>query len=690
MSPNEDDDGPQSIERPASVPETAYFNPRQGTWIDGPLDPQGRHHGRVEVYTRAGWRCSELHYLDGRLHGPFRRFHPDGTAARSGTFVQGELDGRVIAYAGGPDSPERLRACCVPPAARKLVAHYERGRCQAEIFYDELDRRLLDDGSLYPEHPPSVPRSARYLQPHRSWEEGRYDGKGRQGRFRHWSLDGHLTEVTDYADDARHGLWERYDEDGLVCAQHFRHGVLDGPHRARVRPGHFTRDDIVSERGQYAAGLPVGEWSLQDSTGELVATLDLGASSPDLDADTPAFSLHATGKRADSASAHAWAEELEGLARTLTADGQFALADIARLRAAGVCRDRLRASHVAEPPVAWSEGATEAWIQQLRQREGATSQRLSELVLGLRRGAQRVRVLRELATLTLDRPKVALAFAELAALLDDDDVHVVAVQALALFELGRVVEARELLCRMERTVPGSASAIEHSARCTFPVFDFWPDHVELDDSVAEQLPTSVGQPLEALRIAVAKVALRLDHLRSELRRLSCDPDDSWFPPDVSSLHRDVPVALEQYQFTVNVDGETDTVLVDERLTPDTSSVPALMRQVRIEWQALCWLCFAAGASRVELPTTQRPQERFGRALSTAFSRHFRCIDQLQTGGLRSKVHQLRGFVWEGLPVERLRRSALELARDDYREMRAVLFFCADASCRSAWQDDLRG
>jgi hypothetical protein len=92
---------------------------------------------------------------------------------------------------------------------------------------------------------------------------------------------------------------------------------------------------------------------------------------------------------------------------------------------------------------------------------------------------------------------------------------------------------------------------------------------------------------------------------------------------------------------------------------------------------------------VALPDQLRPPAAFARALSAAFFQLFRVLDSRETRGLRSKARGLPAARWEGLNVDALEPSLLELAFREARETRAVLYWLGDGECRSLWQDDLR-
>jgi hypothetical protein len=104
---------------------------------------------------------------------------------------------------------------------------------------------------------------------------------------------------------------------------------------------------------------------------------------------------------------------------------------------------------------------------------------------------------------------------------------------------------------------------------------------------------------------------------------------------------------------------------------------------------LCWLCWGAGLDRVARPEAVAKREGFAEVLASSLFRVYRMTDSVQTLGLRSKRQGLPSTHWEGSDVDALDPLFAGMAKDEAYEMRAVLFFLADARCRSTWQDDLR-
>jgi antitoxin component YwqK of YwqJK toxin-antitoxin module len=106
-------DGSPVPQRPRGVAEKAEYRFEDQSWVDVPLDKEGRRHGRLKSWTKEGKRLEEADWEHGRRHGAARRFGPMGTVKEEGRYRKDERtgvfrfytdDGRVEAereYHGG-------------------------------------------------------------------------------------------------------------------------------------------------------------------------------------------------------------------------------------------------------------------------------------------------------------------------------------------------------------------------------------------------------------------------------------------------------------------------------------------------------------------------------------------------------------------------------------------------------------
>ena len=202
-------------------------------------------------------------------------------------------------------------------------------------------------------------------------------------------------------------------------------------------------------------------------------------------------------------------------------------------------------------------------------------------------------------------------------------------------------------------------------------FDFWPARERL--SATDPDAACVAQPLSAVRDAIRCAALRLQVFRSAL--LTSAPHLA--PPDVSELVGTELVPLRRFSFY----GEDEQLVhVDETVSLDGSSTLEIALRARVEWSALCWLCWAAGLDCVALPTRLSPRSELYAALLVASER------QAALSGTELRVDNEPHF--HGLDETKLPASALSHLAEHYRELRAVLLFASDSECQSPWQDDL--
>ncbi|MEI9942066.1 MAG: hypothetical protein WDO69_33040 [Pseudomonadota bacterium] len=205
-------------------------------------------------------------------------------------------------------------------------------------------------------------------------------------------------------------------------------------------------------------------------------------------------------------------------------------------------------------------------------------------------------------------------------------------------------------------------------------FDFWPGR-ESFAGASEADQASVEQSLPAVRQAIQRSAQRLLAFRRELLNRGV----SLVPPDISRLIADFGLSLRRFSFETEYDDGKVTVSVDE--TPVLSgSTRELCTRARLEWTALCWLCWAVGLDQIALPERLESHEDLYAALVSASER--------QAGLTGHDLKPSAAPHFHGLDETRLPASALAHLADHYREIRAVLLFLSDAECQSPWQDDL--
>lgn len=637
------------------------------------MDAEGRWEGPQFTYRSNGSLQGEFTYVAGKPDGKFRRFHPTGALSIEGEHHLGTPVEVWRTYRSAGLSDEAVHECCLPPNTWQVVTHYPGDGRTLDDYFDDQGRQLLRDGSLHPEHPAEVPADARYDYDNQVWHSGQYERAKRQGCFTFWSKAGTMLEVAHYKQGALEGLRERYRQGLCVERRMYRAGELDGPAWEPVPATRFEDTSIAAQEGFYEQGMQVGKWRYLDATGQIVATVEFG---PVLDQMPFDDLLAITSETHEPPPLDPAREHLRRLFTSAHSDSnQGALQGIA--------------SSIPQLTLAVSE----QWLRKLRNEQLEPPQYLAKLLQALLRGMRPEHVFRALCGASMRHPDVGLRLLKVALLLSPDDLEIRAAEALCLTGLGRIREANERVTRLSGDYPREASELRLNLNVTFPEFNYWATPAVDGAHVAAELPTEVTQELESLRAALSKAACRLGLVRLALLEYEAKhgPCEFALPPDLAEWPLEQPATLDVYSF----EAEEDTVQVDERLELADYSLPELMLQARTEWTLVCWLHFASGSTgtppldRQALPEVLTEPVHFGATLTQAFQDYFRVADQLQTAGIRSRNQHLPDCHWEGQAVSQLSRGLLMQAFAEYRERRAALFFAADASCRSPWQDDLR-
>jgi hypothetical protein len=124
--------------RPARVPKVARFSANDGWWQVGEI-VDGRPFGPWRTFRADGSPLFEARFdKKGRLQGTFRRFHPDGSIAREGSYKHGVPTGDHTYHRGPGDLFPTSDA-----RAHQVVMRYDtNGRPKSRIVLDERGREL--------------------------------------------------------------------------------------------------------------------------------------------------------------------------------------------------------------------------------------------------------------------------------------------------------------------------------------------------------------------------------------------------------------------------------------------------------------------------------------------------------------------------------------------------------------------
>lgn len=664
--------------RPAHLPTRAVWEAEHHIWRVGDDDDEGRWHGQQFTYRSNGTLQGEFVYVAGKPDGKFRRFHPDGKLSVEGEHRMGEPIGTHVTHRSREANDEAVHECCLPPNAWKLETHFPEDGRFLEDYYDDTGRRLLRDGSPHPELPVGVSPTARFDVQRPGWVEGRFERGKQHGCFNYWTVRGALQEVANFKQGHLDGLRERFLDDRCVERKMYKAGQPDGCAWELVAAARFENPAIAAHEGFYERGTPCGKWRYLDAAGQIVATVDLGPAELEVSPD-------------------------DAVLRTITPQDTLTL-DPARehvrrlLYAAHHDDEATLRAQVAQVPQLLPH-VSEQIVAQIRSQNLEVPQQLAKLLHWLMRGVRAEHVFRTLSAMFLRDPEVSMQLLAVALRLAPNELETKAAEVLILTGMGYVDLARAKIASLEASHPREASELAFNLRVTFPQFDYWPTRVPIEGEVSKELPASVGQDVEQLRGALAKAAVRLGLVRRALEDHRAKHSQSAFalPPDLSHWTLPEPPTLEDFSFETEVEDaaeQPDTVRVQETLDLRGFSLTELMFQARTEWTTLCWLHFACGGTadavgRLELPARVVDQPQFAAALAQAFQELYRVTDQLRTSGIRSRNQGLAECAWEGCRVSELSRGLLLQTYAEFRERRAALYFAADATCRSVWQDDLR-
>jgi antitoxin component YwqK of YwqJK toxin-antitoxin module len=663
----------------ARVPSGAERNEELDAWELSERDARGVRHGECRLYRDDGSLKLRCRYEDGKRSGPFETYHPNGELESRGCYVEDALDGAVHRYSSGKPGSSPLRSCCVPPGARELRVRYRRGAAFGESFHDGAGYALRSDGTRVPERAPGVPDDATFEEAENRWILRTGDGEKLLRTT--FGLDGGLVEESEMS--AGHRVaYREFARSGEV-AREYRFddaGELHGPCLLRFGDDAPYLDRAIREvRGTYEHGQSVGTWRFLDGEGRERHAQNHGEALSD-------------------------AGLAELLSRRPSRDGELGPPeDAVRLLAQGRVREGLLAGVVlavrarsadelrelvARTVVPLERGAAKARAAALERDDRPSVRKALDCLLS---GGEPAELFRSLATLVPAALPLARDLADAALLLEPDNSRALVTRALVRLERGDEGGALADAAALAPDLAEAAAQIRELGRVSYPRLAFVPAFEPAPEPNPELAPVGVEQPLEAIRRTVLLYATRLGMIRQALRRELGERE--WLPPDVSHLLEGGPVELRRFTATITDEDEegsqTSEVLVDETLALEGATAAELMTVARADWDALCWLCWAAGLDAVALPASSVPRAGFASAVNEAIQRCFRAHDQVRTGGLIAQSRGIPSFVWEGLAVEALTMRLAEIAARQFLERRAMFFWLLFPQNVSPFQSDLR-
>ncbi|MBZ4421294.1 thioredoxin [Myxococcus sp. RHSTA-1-4] len=640
--------------RPPGVHPEAEWDEGDREWGHGGLDEDGEKHGPWKYWRADGTLCNECIFRHGKPHGPFRRFHEGGAVSQDGQFVEGELHGPRTWYATDGFTTERMHENGISDRVRKTVMVYDHGRVTGIQHFDGQDRRVVPStGEPYPDRPQGVPLEAEFREDLSQWALVGLDAeRERHGLCRFWTPEGEL-------------IWEA----------EYVHGSRSGRYHSRAED-EYTDPRVVFDEGRCEEDLVCGVWSLLDRDGKVVLTRDLGVAQGEAEmmrspvfsnAPRPALAWREHADACVAAKRHR--EAILAMARAAASE-QRVEPLVELLARVTLPRAPESARGVAGEVL---EGAGQSWAP------------MADVIL---RGGDAAMLLRGYAVLLdqSDRPRAALDFINAALLLAPERTAYLFTRGLILLNLGMDEHALADAEALATVEPDTAGFLRTYARSLFPRFDFWPAK-QTPHSTYNDLPKAPAQDLAAIQRIIQKYATRLQMLRTALlKRFKPGASPPWMPPDVSALIPSGPVDLAVEE----LEGEDETVSIDEEFPIGKMGLPDLARAARADWNALTWLLWACGESRLAMPGKVSPPENFGHAAGMASQRLWRCRDRRVTGGRGARMSNSPGFQFEGVEIDELHSNLVGIAELQYAEMQAMFLWLIDASNVSPWQDNLRG
>ena len=529
--------------------------------------------------------------------------------------------------------------------------------------------------------PAEVDEGAEFDSESRTWNKGELDdSEERTGAWLTWDTEGRLIEEAEYEAGSYHGQVKRYAEGQPSTVAIYQKGLRQGAYQGIVEKGTYSDARIRIEKGEFTADLASGNWLFFDTKGKTISKVDLGRTQP---GDEMLQSIAFENKAASS-------EEWSATSRELLHDGLITEGVCAMARAVATEQkvDALE-SLLERSTISLTEEASEKLTAKVLDESSDSISVLGNVIL---RGADAAAMLRAIA-IVLDQKflsRAALDLINAALLVAPERLEYYFTRALVNISLGNDMAAQEDARRLEQKEAENAAFLDSYIRILFPIFDFWPGR-EKPETHYEKLPEKIGQSLAAIQSTIQKYATRLTRIREAMQQKVVGRPD-WLPPDVSVLMTAGPIELKTWEYEIEDPDDPDEVFVieiDETIDIKDRQLPDLLRAARYEWNALAWLCWAAGYDRVTIPSQINPPPDFGVAAGMSASRLWRCRDKRITGGTEAEKQSVPGFEFEGIAIDELHPALVQIAEGQYAEMQAMFYWLTNAENKSPWQDNLR-
>jgi antitoxin component YwqK of YwqJK toxin-antitoxin module len=209
--------------RPPGVPASARFEPENEEnyrWEEGARNERGERHGPNRSWADAGYLHGECIYVDGKVEGPNRVFHPDGRLASVGEWKGGQMYD-VTFYRARGASPEPWPPEAGPGVASVRYCSRDAVSNFATRYFDQDGIEVCENGDPIPPRPEGVDADAGFFPSRGRWIVGnvKRGANQRVGTCKQWTKDGTLLEHEELDEQGRMVSARRYHESGALKRQ---------------------------------------------------------------------------------------------------------------------------------------------------------------------------------------------------------------------------------------------------------------------------------------------------------------------------------------------------------------------------------------------------------------------------------------------------------------------------------------
>lgn len=203
--------------RPATLPESAHWDRKEGFWVDGPTDDQGRLHGLITSWWSDGTLCARIERRAGEPHGECTRYHLSGEVAQTFTMIQGKMHGLRVWYFTDEPTYEVGRPPGLSDRVMRSEMVYDHGDVLEIRHYGDRGQRVTHEGEPMDPRPAGLPADAWKDPRDGLWKTGRAAPDGSMvGQWTYWDAEGQLRSIGHHGEDETLERFETYHSDGTL------------------------------------------------------------------------------------------------------------------------------------------------------------------------------------------------------------------------------------------------------------------------------------------------------------------------------------------------------------------------------------------------------------------------------------------------------------------------------------------